>query len=357
MNGDNNKTVSHGIILLLLMIVVAIAIFVLYSSSWQQILSGLEQVQENNNRTCDSDFNILIVGDSIAEGSGASDYNHSWAKLLSNRIDETYGLRTRLTNVSMGGNTSYAGYVRTMALDDNIDYDLVIICYGQNDSEKNFSLYYESIIRCIKKKYSHAFIITVLESSQKTYTDKIKTIQSLSSYYAIPAADTIAPFMTDYDSLVKDGVHPNDEGHKIYCESIFDVIRSNVNIRKQNIPDDITVVNESVTVFDSFRWIGAESFVRDGNCFSLETSMNGTVLGMDYYLVSGINRCRILIDGEEFASPDVNYAYDYNQRIIHTVNRWLEGKTVNIKHKIEIVFPDDESGEKQADRFNGIAIS
>lgn len=38
-----------------------------------------------------------------------------------------------VTNVSMGGNTSYAGYVRTMDLDDSTDYDLAIICYGQND--------------------------------------------------------------------------------------------------------------------------------------------------------------------------------------------------------------------------------
>lgn len=43
-----------------------------------------------------------------------------------------------MTNISMGGNSSYAVYARLMALDyeaadQAADYDLVIFCYGQND--------------------------------------------------------------------------------------------------------------------------------------------------------------------------------------------------------------------------------
>lgn len=69
-----------------------------------------------------------------------------------------------VTNVSMGGNTSYAGYVRTMDLDDSPDYDLAIICYGQNDGSDSFSTYYESTIQAIKSKYPDCSIISILES-------------------------------------------------------------------------------------------------------------------------------------------------------------------------------------------------
>ena len=79
----------------------------------------------------------------------------------------------------MGGNASYAGYVRTMALNDDVDYDLAIICYGQNDSADGFSTSYESIIQAIRSKYPGCSIISILESSQQTYTEKMTTIQSI----------------------------------------------------------------------------------------------------------------------------------------------------------------------------------
>ena len=75
-------------------------------------------------------MNVLIVGDSIAEnGQG----ENNWCTLLQNNLRNTYNNRVSFTNISMGGNASYASYVRTMALNDDVDYDLAIICYGQND--------------------------------------------------------------------------------------------------------------------------------------------------------------------------------------------------------------------------------
>lgn len=87
------------------------------------------------------DVNVLVVGDSIAEnGQGEK----GWCTLLQNNLRKTYGNSVSFTNVSMGGNASYAGYVRTMALNDDVDYDLAIICYGQNDGADGFSTNYES---------------------------------------------------------------------------------------------------------------------------------------------------------------------------------------------------------------------
>ena len=68
---------------------------------------------------------------------------------------------------------SYAGYARTLMLDDGVDYDLAVICYGQNDREQDFSLYYESIIRALRSKFSKCSVISILESSQRTYTNQL----------------------------------------------------------------------------------------------------------------------------------------------------------------------------------------
>lgn len=304
------------------------------------------------------DVNILIVGDSIGAGAGATEYDLRWANLMAANIRSTYGVKVNLTNVSMGGNSSYAGYVRTMALNDGIDYDLAVLCYGQNDSPNNFSLYYESIIRALKNRYPSTSIMCVLESSQRDYTEKIQIIQALADHYGVPVVDTIAPFQTKYDIYVNDdGVHPNDEGYRIYSESVMTVIDSLVAKRHAHDPNNVTVVNDRVTVLDTFQWYGADKFTRKGNTFLLKTSTNGIILGIDYIFTSGANSCKILIDGIEYAAPEVYFNYDFSQRYIMVVNNWLEGDTVNIQREIKVVFSEDESGKNQADGFKGIAIS
>ena len=75
------------------------------------------------------DVNILVVGDSIGGGAGSTEGN-SWDALLKEWIEGTYYCRCNLTNISLGGNTSYAGYVSEMLLDDDTEYDLAVICYG-----------------------------------------------------------------------------------------------------------------------------------------------------------------------------------------------------------------------------------
>lgn len=303
------------------------------------------------------DVNVLIVGDSIGAGFGASGADYRWANLLRYNLQKNYSVKVNLTNVSMGGNTSYAGYVRTMALDDGVDYDLVVLYYGQNDSKYNFSLYYESIIRAVKNRYPKASIISILESSQREYTEKMQTIQAIAEHYEIPIADTIEPFQTNYEGLVKDRVHPNDDGQQVYYETVMRVIEPLVAARRGNDPADVTIINDQVTAFDTFQWFSVDQFTREGNTFTLKTTTHGIVLGIDYNFTSGANSCKILVDGVEYAAPEVTFNYDSSQRHIMVVNKWMEGEYVNVQGEIKVVFGEDESGKNQADGFNGLAIS
>ena len=301
--------------------------------------------------------NILIVGDSIGEGAGAASSDCQWTSLLSEKIQKTYHVQIKLNNISMGGNTSYAGYVRTKTLDDGIDYDLVVICYGQNDAEENFSLYYESIIRCVKDKYPRAAIIPVLESSQKTYTKKIREIQALAKHYGLPVADTIVPFSLDYDSFTDDKIHPNNKGHQIYCDTIMDTIKHLVENKRGDDPSDVAVLNENVAIFDRFEFIESQQFIRNGNKFTLDTSLDCSVLGIYYNFIPGNNTCRIEIDGKAFAAPEISFDYDFSQCHIMVVNKWDNWEAVNIKNNISVIFGNDEAGKEQADGFAGIAVS
>lgn len=125
------------------------------------------------------DVNVLVVGDSIGVGAGTETDGQQWFKQLQAYLRTVNKSKISVTNVSLGGNTSYGGYVRTMALNDDVNYDLTIISYGQNDGYDGFSTNYESIIRAIRSKYPDCSIISILESSQRTYTEKMTTIQSI----------------------------------------------------------------------------------------------------------------------------------------------------------------------------------
>ena len=292
--------------------------------------------------------NVLIVGDSIAEkGQG----ENGWCTLLNNNLRETYNTRISFTNISMGGNTSYAGYVRTMAMNDNVDYDLAIICYGQNDSINGFATNYESIIRAIRSKYPDCSIISILESSQREYTEKMTEIQSICEHYSIPVADTIAAFNNSgkaYEDLTDDGTHPNDVGQEIYFETVKEVIDDNVSASTPKMTET-DVINADVHMFDNFVWYDANlDFERvNDTTFAISTSASG-ILGIDYTFESGDNKADIYIDGELYKSPTITFDYDYSARHILVVS-----DDCTVKNEIKIVFNTKE----QADGFKGMCFS
>lgn len=304
------------------------------------------------------DVNILVVGDSIGEGAGRQTKGKEWYNQLAAWISRNYKIRATITNVSMGGNASYAGYVRTMALEDNIDYDLAIICYGQNDSPDGFAVNYESMIRAIGRKYPDCSMISILESSQREYTEKMKIIQALAEHYSIPVADTIEPFNTseaDYAALSGDGIHPNDVGQRIYFETVKEIISKNVDslTGKISLAD---VVNPEVNKFNKFVWYGVgnhntngkDKFIRmDDVTYKLNVSASG-ILGIDYTYQSGENAADIYIDDSKYISPTVTFDYDFSQRHILVVS-----KECIVKQEIKIVFQSKE----QADGFYGMCFS
>ena len=298
---------------------------------------------------------ILIVGDSIGEGAGASDPSLKWYKYLIPYMKETYNVNLDITNVSMGGNTCYAGYARVMQLDDEDDYDLAIICYGENDKYENFSLYYESILRAVSNKYSACRLMTILESSQRDYTDKIRTIQSLSEHYDAYVADMIAAFQNSgrsYDELCDDGTHPNDEGQKVYYETVkalMDVIYAEKNLMTEQTVVAVNPVNREVFFLDNFQYYAFDNFREvDEYTYELEADIPLSMLGIDYTGIKGINQITIYADGENICDKQIGWENDFTLRLIETAADECEAHSA-----IRIVF----SSKEQVENFHGIIIN
>ena len=119
---------------------------------------------------------------------------------------------------------------------------------------------YEAIIRAIERKYPDCSIISILESSQREYTEKMTIIQNLCSHYEIPIADTIAAFHNSdisYDGLTEDKVHPNDAGQQIYFETVKACIDAQVKNATGKMKQ-VEAVNAEVSKFDHFPGIVRE---------------------------------------------------------------------------------------------------
>lgn len=299
-----------------------------------------------------AEVNILIIGDSIAEGY-SGDLGCMWFQLLENAVESEYGVKLNFRNVSFGGNASYCGYVSSKVFADGIDYDLAVLCYGQNDGSAEYvRLYYEAMIRALRTKYDNIDLISILESPQREITPKMQAILDICEYYDIPVADTITPFNTSeigYENLTADGCHPNNEGQKIYCETVMNVIRTEYGKsteRFYSLPEPMTA---QVRNFDKFRYLRAEEFKRtDDVTYEAEYSFDNAILGMDFDIQSGENAIEFYLDGELFHTMTANFNFNFNQRHIEPV---CSGATAI--HSVKIVFLNKNA----ADSFRGLIIN
>ncbi len=303
------------------------------------------------------DVSIVALGDSIIECYGASDDEHRWVNMLAEGIRRRYGVRVRLTNLAMGGNNSFSGYVRAMALDDGVEYDLALLCHGQNDAPATLPLNYEAFVRAVRQRWPDASLLAALEHCQKTYTEKIRTVQALAAHYDIPTVDLIPAFQENYDGLTMDGCHPNDEGQRIYYEHYMETIDRFVAARRGHDAPDMTPVNEGVTLYETFRWLDAKQFRRTGNTFTLDTAFRGSVLTLDYFFVPGVSAARILVDGEPFHTIDSDWRYPFRLRAVVMLTDGVGIKPADVRHTIAVDCGEGEMGAAVAEGFCGISVS
>ena len=255
-------------------------------------------------------INILINGDSLAEGNSET----SWSNQISELLKEKYDLPVNMTNISLGGNSSYAGYTRINSFDDNNTlYDLVIICYGQNDiDDGNFPIMYESLIRTTHKKYPNATIIAILESAQKEYTSKINSIMDICNKYGISYVDMISAFDQSeysYNDLTTDGIHLSLKGEELYAENIVSVLENEVIKENKKFKNLSRPVNKGCLNYEYCCYIPASSLQIVNSQLVLETNEEFNGIGLDRFNSQGVHYTELCIDGN---SIDAEYSWEYN---------------------------------------------
>lgn len=335
------------------------------------------------------DVNILIVGDSISAGSGASDDNHRWPVMLENYLEETYHVNVLVNNVSLGGNTSYAGYVRTRNLQDGDIYDLTILCFAQNDNPSQLAFYYEALVRAVQEKCPNSSILSIKESTlrKEKHIPKVEAIESVSAYYEIPVADMVKAYQNSplsYEELSEDLIHPSDPGQQVYFETICTLIEKGVqegwkkpgkgllaqqketeivsdglqagndvsgSVGKES--DSFTAKKEpmeqSVRILDAYEYLDAGSFYqRKPLCYETDIRDFEGIVGFDYIYGTGDHWVKLKIDNQEYLTLDLNERGQTSQRYI-----WVIDEAGSLDGKLEIEFSDEEA----AGAFQGLILS
>jgi len=307
--------------------------------------SGYQKLADHEN------INLLVVGDSISEGVGASSKSLAFADRLKVWLQDQYGCRVNLNNQALSGTASTYGYARTKLLDDQIPYDLIVVCYGHNDSELNFALYYEALLRALHTKYPHASMVAVAEHTQRDTSNnpsnKMRIMESLCSHYGVDIADIAMAFNAQKGrSLISsDGLHPNNDGHLIYAATIKSVVDQNAAARK-GFQGRVTPVDRNVTQFDYITYFNKDQFQRSGDTYSMDvpSSQSGYVL-VDTVLSTGINIVTVSMDNTSLRWSN-GQVYSYDQKEFVPLGRGTANHTIKVNFAASL----------HADKFNGVMV-
>lgn len=193
--------------------------------------------------------NYLIIGDSIGRGSGAENQNLTWFTQWEALIKQKYKIEPHRHSIVQSGATAFEGLYLFNKANKPATVDLVILIFGENDRKymnaKQFSFYYESLIREVKTIYPTAELITITESCLKSELFA-EAIESIANQYHSNHIDMRIPFQNSEKTtteLTSDFIHPNGLGYRLYAEAILFAIEKGYLTKKQvaTIPQSIDV--------------------------------------------------------------------------------------------------------------------
>lgn len=178
--------------------------------------------------------NIIFLGNSITAGYGVGE-SQAFPALIQNKID-SLNLNYKVINAGISGETSADGLSR-------IDWvlkqpvDVFVLELGANDGLRGIPLSgtlqnLKAIIDTVHRKYPEAKLILagmeIPPNMGKKYTDEFR---SLYGELAKKNNALLIPFLLkgvggEPALNQADGIHPNEEGHKIVAENVWTVLKN-----------------------------------------------------------------------------------------------------------------------------------
>ncbi len=136
------------------------------------------------------DTDILILGDSTAADADFSALSeHLQSKYLS-----ASGSAVNVNNLANADGNLLCDVLRVNEMPDKPDYDLAILCYGQNDSGNNVTQDFESLIVALKSRFPDCSIICTIEPGFHSITTELQSMTDVCSAHHVPVINLFSEF-------------------------------------------------------------------------------------------------------------------------------------------------------------------
>ena len=176
-----------------------------------------------------NEFIYVALGDSAAQGIGASSPDLSYVKLIAAQVESRTSKRVRIINLSRSGaklNDLLSSQIPEMR---GLNPDIVTVDIGSNDiaggtSQDIMSREYDQAIKALSP---YPVIFSNLPdfmwgTQQRDTTVMNNTILKLCNDHSIKQADLHAfthSRMWSFNEFAADGFHPNNNGHRTWARS------------------------------------------------------------------------------------------------------------------------------------------
>ena len=203
--------------------------------------------------------NLGWFGGSITAGAGSSLPTKRYSALVTAGLNEAYpDVQFRECRASIGGTGSNLGIFRMERDLLSQEPDIVFVEFARNDSPHYTKKYMECVVRRLQKYRRDLPIVFVYTISVDTYNnfyskgemaENETEQQKLADYYNIPsicvARDLATKITADGNirTFIVDGVHPSDNGHASYAETILRELPT----LDFNIKTDLPIFSEFVS--------------------------------------------------------------------------------------------------------------
>lgn len=175
---------------------------------------------------------LVVLGDSLTEGYGVAK-QAAFPAVLEKKLHESGKKEWTIINAGVSGSTTASGLSR-MKWVFKSKPDVVLLALGANDGLRGLKVEDSEKHLAQSIEYAQSQKVKVIlgglympPNYGKEYTDKFKKMyESLAKKYQV----TFIPFILDKVAgnpkyNLADGIHPNEEGHKIIADNVFSVLK------------------------------------------------------------------------------------------------------------------------------------
>ncbi len=216
---------------------------VYYEGDTSRLAAKLKKAVESDKEG----ISIVFMGDSITQGSGASNGKKQYTSLLTDWFKENVSPLCKFHNAGIGATDSYLGVHRAESDVFAKDPDIIFIEFINDSNDEFYKSTMDSLIRkCLSRPNDPAVVL--IEMTLQGGGNCRDAHAASAKAYGVPVLsyhDAVAPEVNagnfEFSKISGDGTHPNDIGHGWVAdivENFVSKVKSSMDSASAPVPFD-----------------------------------------------------------------------------------------------------------------------